>query len=289
MTHGCSSYRVVFKPLCRTVLAALVLSCMLSACGGPGRVAEAKERLAKAQAMFAERCKTAGVTVHRRVENVEGVFLMKVRPEEINRDEQYAMDDPYGRDFRGEAYIASLLRGFRQHGSSGATPAAGSPPRLGYRYVDVISPTDGQRYRHTGEVREVEETSSITMGGSGKKFKTTKFVVERAPVQGELPQYGVTFDDISTREERDYWIAGSSLKVVDLKTGEVIAERIGYMMDPGQGNNSGGRAPWLLAASNACPSFFRNPKLPASGPGSAGQRYQTLDFVESVLQPSKGE
>jgi hypothetical protein len=268
------------------LLAVLIVGATLSGCAGFGKAAQQKERLAKARAMFEERCKTSGVKVHRKVEGVEGVLLLKVRPEGINRGDQYAMDDPYGRDYGGEAYIASLLRGFHQHGSRG-TPAEGSPPRLGYDYVDVINPTDGQRYRHTGEVREVEATSSITMGRGGKKFKTTKFVVDNAPAQGDMPSYGVTFDDISTKEERDYWIAGSSLRVVDLKSSEVIAERIGYMMDPGQGNDSGGRAPWLLAASNACPSFFRNPKLPVIGPGFSAQTSQTLDFVESVLQPRR--
>ena len=99
------------------------------------------------------------------------------------------------------------------------------------------------------------------------------------------PRYGVTYDDISTREERDYWIAGSWLKVIDLKTNEVVAERIGYMMDRGQGNTSGGRAPWLLAADNACPSFFRNPNLPPNGHGSRAQSRQAQDFVEKTLKP----
>jgi hypothetical protein len=86
----------------------------------------------------------------------------------------------------------------------------------------------------------------------------------------------VTYDDISTREERDFWIAGSSLKVIDLQTNEVIAERIGYMMDRGQGNDSGGRAPWLFAADHACPMF-------APQHGAAFQTYQTRKFVEKVL------
>jgi hypothetical protein len=47
------------------VLAALLLTCTLSACGSLGQAAEAKERLSKAQAMFAERCKTAGEKIHR--------------------------------------------------------------------------------------------------------------------------------------------------------------------------------------------------------------------------------
>ena len=48
-------------------------------------------------------------------------------------------------------------------------------------------------------------------------------------------------------------------------------ERIGYMIDPGQGNNSGGRAPWLLAKQTGCPY-----------PPDFGQ---TRNFVEKTLKP----
>ncbi|MBK7022991.1 MAG: hypothetical protein IPH41_05590 [Sulfuritalea sp.] len=76
------------------------------------------------------------------------------------------------------------------------------------------------------------------------------------------------------------WIAGSSLKVIDLRTNEVMAERIGYMMDRGQGNTSGGRSPWLLAADNACPKF--GPEK-VGAPRSFHQPRQTRNFVEKVL------
>ena len=60
---------------------------------------------------------------------------------------------------------------------------------------------------------------------------------------------------IQTREDWDYWIAGSSLRLIDLQTNEVMAERIGYMGDWAQGSSAVGRSPWLLAANNACPEF----------------------------------
>jgi len=67
------------------------------------------------------------------------------------------------------------------------------------------------------------------------------------------------------------------LKVIDLQTNEVMAERIGYMMDRGQGNNSGGRSPWLLAERTACPEF------PKTSGGHPFKGYQTRNFVENVL------
>jgi hypothetical protein len=230
--------------------------------------------------MFAERCKKAGEFIHRTAENVEGVFLMKIRPKEINYGDQYKLDDPYGRDFGGDAYVRSFLRGFFEANyKKPDIPRLNSPPHLAYRYVEALDPKDGKRYRYTGSIKEVTHTTSILLGGDGKTtFKTKDFVLDKLPAPGDMPRYGVTYDDISTREERDYWIAGNSLKVIDLQTNDVMAERIGYMMDRGQGNRSGGRSPWLFAADNACPEF-------APRHGSTAQPLQTENFVEKVLKP----
>ena len=236
-----------------------------------------RARLAKAEAMFQERCKKSGEFIHRTAENVEGILLMKLRPNEINRGDQYKMDDPYGRDLGGEGYIQSFVRGFE---TRQAQFSPGSPTRLGYLYVDILDPSDGKRWRHTGRIEEPWQTNKHFLKGY------TRFVLDKVPGPDPAPRYGVTYDDISTREERDYWIAGSSLKVIDLKTNEMMAERIGYMMDRGQGNTSGGRAPWLLAADHACPSYQRNPNNPISpGHGASAQQIQTEDFVEKILKP----
>jgi hypothetical protein len=251
----------------------LGLSLVVSACGaGTPRLSE---RQIKAQAMFAERCKAAGEKVQKTVENVEGVYLMKIRPRGINYGDQFKLDDPYGRDLGGKGYIQTFVRGSYQAETSG-TPSPGSPPRLGYLYVEALDPQDGQRYRYTGRIEEPWQTNRAYLKGY------TRFVLDKVAASGSTLRYGVTYDDISTREEREYWIAGSSLKVIDLQTREVIAERVGYMMDWAQGSNSGGRSPWLLAANTACPKF-------ADRHAASAQVYQTLDFVEKVLKPSHSE
>ena len=228
-----------------------------------------------AEAMFQERCKKAGEFIYRTAENVEGVFLLKLRPKGVNYGDQYRMDDPYGSDLIGEGYIEAFLWKRDAKGLFNTITAGG------YGYVDAIDPQDGKRYRYTGSIKEVTRTTSITMGGDGRtQFKTKAFILDKVPAPDPAPRYGVTYDDISTREERNYWIAGSSLKVIDLKTNEVMAERIGYMMDRGQGNKSGGRSPWLLAANNACPRF--GPEK-VSVPRSVNQLHQTRNFVEKVL------
>ena len=272
----------------RTTIFALALAALLSTTAATvsAQTADPKARLQTAEKMFAERCKKAGEFIHRTAEGVEGVFLMKIRPEGMNFGDQYRMDDPYGRDFGGDAYIKSFLAGFFEANYRRPdVPKQDAPPHVAYSYVEALDPQDGKRYRYTGSMKVVgkKDASAINVRveisrNPNYDLNIYAFVLDRVSAPGPMPRYGVTYDDISTREDRDYWIAGSSLKVIDLKTNEVMAERIGYMMDRGQGNTSGGRAPWLRAANNACPKF------PTSG-GHAYQTDQTHDFVAKILIP----
>jgi hypothetical protein len=247
-----------------------------------------KARLAKAEAMFQERCKKSGEFIYRTAENVEGILLMKLRPDKINfghsKEQQFRLDDPYGADVTGSGYFTVFLQGKDAKGSLVEQGAATN----GYRYVEAIDPKDGKRYRYTGAIRAVGKMDSTAYNVQVELKRNPDFdlniyafVLDKSPATGTPPRYGVTYDDLSTREEREYWIAGSSLKVIDLKTNEVMAERIGYMWDPGQGNNSGGRSPWLLAGFTACPAF---PKTPGGHPFKG---YQTRNFVERVLHISQ--
>ena len=240
--------------------------------------------------MFAERCKKSGVFIHRTAENVEGIFLMKLRPNGTNYGGQYLMDDPYGSDSGGETYVKVFFTEFYRVPDR---PPPGWERRLGYRYVEAIDPKDGQRYRYTGSVQVVGRKDPTSVNHKlalardpNFDLNNYAFVLDKVPAPGPLPRYGVTYDDLSTREERDYWIAGSSLRVIDLQTNEVMAERIGYMMDRGQGSTGGGRSPWLFAADTACPDFRRFPRNVSDIPGSSAQARQAQDFVEKVLAPS---
>ncbi len=267
------------QQLATALLAAMTLAA--SAQTPPGKE-DPKARLATAEAMFAERCKKAGVFIHRTADNVEGVFLMKIRPTDINYGDQYKLDDPYGNDSGDDSYLKTFFSGFHRVPKNPAFSL-----RLGYRYVEALDPKDGKRYRYTGSRKAVGKQDSTAPNTKVELQRNPNydlniyaFVLDEIPAPGPMPRYGVTYDDISTREERDYWIAGSSLKVIDLQTNEVMAERIGYMMDRGQGNRGGGRSPWLFAKNNACPQF------PAAPDGHVVQANQTRDFVVKTLKPS---
>ncbi|WP_372166019.1 hypothetical protein [Xanthomonas axonopodis] len=244
-----------------------------------------KERQRIAAEMFRERCKKAGVFIHRTVEDVEGIFVMKMRPDGINYGDQYKLDDPYGRDVSGKGYVELFLKDFYEAWTK--ITSGQNPPtdRNGYEYVEAVDPADGVRYRYNGSVKAVRKMKIDAPNVQLELKRNPDFdlniyayVLDRVPAKGPAPRYGVTYDDISTKEERDYWIAGSSLKVVDLQTNEVMAERIGYMVDWAQGISLGGRSPWLLAANNACPEF-------APIHGSTVQTSQTVRFVNKSLKP----
>lgn len=242
----------------------------------------AKARQETAMRMWKERCETkAGIKIYRTVENVDGIFLMKIRPGGVpNYGDQFKLDDPYGSDSTDDRYILNFLKGF-YHQQPDVKVTPGNPPRAGFSYVEAVDPNDGQRYRYTGRIEEPWQTNKSYLKGY------TRFVFDKEPSSGPPPRYGVTYDDISTHEEREYWIAGSSLRVIDLVTNEVIAERIGYMVDWAQGSTAGFRSPWLFAADNACPDFNSDNLRRVPGPGSSAQASQTIVFVEKVLKPSK--
>lgn len=268
----------------KLVYAALVLTLFIAPVA-PGiyRAFEYQNRVETARAMFAERCKKSGEFIRRTVDYVDGIYLLKVRPDDMNYGEQFKLDDPYGRDLAGDGYIRSFLRGSHNDGKPTSGRPTGVPLREGYSFVEAEDRKSGKRFRYTGRVEEPWRTDKSYLPGY------TRFAMNSAPAAGAVPRYAVTYDDISTHEEREYWIAGSSLKVIDLDSKEVIAERIGYMVDWAQGSQAGHRSPWLFAADNACPDFLRNFAVQhdKTGPAFPSQIYQTLDFVQKVLKPAK--
>lgn len=223
---------------------------------------EAKSKLTAAMALFNERCKSAGEKITRTVEDVEGVVWMRWREKYTNEDnfaDQWKLNDPYGNDCGGADCIEGLLRV-----TVGASlrPDETKRHESGYRFVETVDPRDGKRYRYTASLEQSWNQEAIDRhkrekGGDLPSY-SYQFKTRRIPIEAFTARYGVSWDDISTREDRQHWIASSSLKVVDLRNNEVIAERIGYMVDQGQGSQVGFRSPWLFAQYTACPAFDRS-------------------------------
>ncbi len=83
-----------------------------------------------------------------------------------------------------------------------------------------------------------------------------KYEYQGEPITQIQSEYGYHSEDISTKEDRDLWVAGSRLQVIHLKTGEVVAERVGYLFE-----NTFGGSQYLPAWKNArqyCPGGADN-------------------------------
>jgi len=192
--EGCRMSRTLIQRIATTLLPFVLAAC--AATGGaqntPTRE-DGRARLAKAEAMFAERCKKSGEFIHRTAQNVEGVFVMKIRPKGINYGDQFALTDPYGNDSEGDSYIKSFLKGYHPRS---LRPVPGAPPRLGYHYVEALDAKDGKRYRYTGSRKVVGR-----MDASAPNVKVDlardpnfdlniyAFTLDRIPAPGPAPRY----------------------------------------------------------------------------------------------------
>jgi hypothetical protein len=243
----------------------------------------AKARLEAAMARFDERCKTAGEKITRTADNVDGVVWMKWREKISNADnfaDQWKLNDPYGQDCGAEDCIGNLLRVTK---GAALNPEEAKRHATGYSFVETTDPR-GQRYRYTahlehGWTKEQVDDHKRNTGNDVPAF-SNHFALARVPIENFRARYGITWDDISDREDREHWIAGGALKVVDLQTNEMLAERVGYMVDRGQGSQAGGRSPWAFARDYSCPAFR------TSADGRAYFDPVSAQFAQRVLRPT---
>lgn len=241
-----------------------------------------REKLAKAQAVFAERCKTAGVVIHRTVRDVEGIELTKIRPKLEYADRRYFDPMFEGAAMAGEAggtdYIKQfLMYEYRTTFAPQTRGQLGPPtatqrhqllaPTSGYRFVEFVE-ADGTRYRYS---------PTWTPGQSNWVDGQHK----REPVKASNTRYALDYQDIVDPADRAYWVAGTKLRVIDKQNGEVVAEFTKFVIDPGFGTASTGRWPWQDSStrgSTACPSDVSEPLGNSS-------RY----FLDTVLIPKQGD
>jgi len=247
---------------------------------------ESNTKLDEAMALFKKRCESAGEKIVRTVENVDGVVWMKWREPISNADnfaDQFKLNDPYGQDCGAEDCIARLLRVTE---GAALNQEAAIRHRVGYRFVETVDPKDGQRYRYRAVIKPTHKRAPeqiaeyIKNTGRDPGPDVFDFALERQPVVEFAALFGITWDDISTREDREHWIAGGALKVIDLQTNAAIAERIGYMIDQGQGSQAGFRSPWLFAQQTACVAF---PSIAPADPRQRRSGAETRDFSFKVL------
>ncbi len=283
--------------------AALLASATMTACAQAPQTAErqvaereaTQARMTDGKALFEEKCaNVAGEKIYRKVENVEGLLLMKVRPpagdaQWSNRDwpgaafARESTGDEYITTFLGFEYGGSVLGGgfepvrpdYRGHVSTDRRPG-GLP---GYRWVEVIDERDGKRYRITGSTKVVGNKDTTAKGvqmamqkDANYDLKIYRWSLDKSVSTSPSPRYGVTYEDHVIPEERYLGVASSTVKVIDLETEEVLGELIRYAWSPGAPSRVN-PSPWLTAYK--CPGHAR------------GANVATRKFVDQILIPAK--
>lgn len=230
----------------------------------------------KAQALYEEKCRTvAGEKIYRTVPDVEGIVLLKVRPQAGPREQADLMwpGAAFALEATGDEFISTFL-GYEQ--SSRQVPVTpeyrgyinsrfvpDNPSNLpGYRYVDVVDEKSGKRYRYA-LAKKPRPTSQIGW---------VDVVLDKALAPDPAPRYGVTFEDHVIPEERAMGLASSTVKVIDLQTNEVLGEMLRYARGAIKAS-SANPTPWLSAYK--CPGH------------PVGAEAATRKFADQILIPAK--
>jgi hypothetical protein len=265
-------------------IASVVLA-IAGAVGVPEAIAQPVDVAPTAKDLYRQRCNTiAGQKIYRKVKDVEGVLLLKIRPQASGSQ----LADPmwpgaaFALEAAGDGYIHSFL-GFEYQALHGLTRKPVEVTQMsrgyistdrreggipGYKYVDVPSPHDGKRIRYTGRWEEPWQHDRSYLKGY------IKFFLDSAPAVEPAPRYAVSYEDHIIPEERINWIASSTVKVYDMQTKEVLGELIRYAW-AGGGPTASSPAPWLRA--RVCPGH------------AIGSNAATRKFVDQVLIPKQGQ
>ncbi len=263
------------------VWALLTLTLAIAGCNREEAAHE--ERLAKAKAIFAERCKTAGVVIKRTVKDVDGIELTKIRPKLDYADRRYF--DPMfegaamAGEVYGEDYIKQfLMYEFRSPDQPGVRGALGpitnekrrtrKDPMKGYDFVEYVDTAEKKRYRCTPDW-SLDHPNWVDGQHRCEAVNQSK------------ARYALDYEDLVDPADRAYWVAGTKLRVIDKQSTEVIAELTRFVIDPGFGASQTGRWPWSHA------SMRRDQQCPSN----VGQRAHNDSryFVDTVLIPKQGD
>lgn len=208
--------------------------------------AEWRKRYEPAKARFDRLCQNAGEKIYRTADNVDGILLLKVRGDDEKyqsnrynpRKDQMWEDAAIESEAAGENYIERFL------------------PRLSmapYDFADVIQ-KDGSVIRYS------------------MRRKEHSWIMDKQPNPHSRARYAVTYENDISWENRKHWIAGTTIKIIDTKTNELMAEKTMYAFVPELGYSK----------------FEQNPNPWGRGmrcPDENSYEQKTVIFVSKVLIP----
>jgi hypothetical protein len=228
-----------------------------------------------AAAHFQKRCsENAGEHISRVIERVDGLFIAKprIRADENSLRDQFWMGDPYGySDYEADHPADTYL-----YDRSGETITSKRiTPIKGFKFVEMANPAYSPG---SSTAKYLRYSLKVVAAREGDNIVTRPRPVPEA-VDTLKSRFAITWADISTREDREFWIAGGSLKIIDLRTNETVAERIGYVVDPYLGRSRHGRVIWLHV--NHVPGVFC--------PAFETDFHKNKEFIAKVLHSSRGD
>jgi hypothetical protein len=203
---------------------------------------------------FEQLCRErAGDKIFRTVDDVEGVLQMKLREPDQDRQwaDQFGMVDPWAQAFGDQAYINGWL----------------SKRGQGYWFIEQVPAVHGEPH-----LRTFLQPTGKTVGEKypyGDHNSDPELVLATARDQTRLARYGYTTVDLTTHEMRARWMGGGTLRIVDLDTMEILAERTGFYRAMGPQVKLAWT--WRLPCPASSSGIVKSPSLPA--------------FVMAVLKP----
>jgi len=224
--------------------------------------AEYKKTYPPAYALFKARCMMAGEKIYKTVENVEGILLLNLR-----RAGRYDYRNPYWpdaglpREHTGDNYIRDFLD--LEHRTTLQSVRHFSPQMdlnrdikfLGYSYVDVMEGEKFVRYRYKEK-------------GHGE-------LLRESISSAELARYGVSFTNDVIPEDREHWVAGTTVTILDTLHQEILAEKTWYSFAITRAIEPNDMHSWSEA--RVCPEIPRSEEV----------SHQTRKFVDQVLKPKQ--
>ncbi len=224
-------------------------------------------------------CKAeAGEFIYKTVPKVTAIYQIRPRAKEPGRaySDRYVMEDPYGY-IEAEAGTLGHIPwfvtgpGWRSRKSPGSYPVFESPalendiPRMQEKYYAASLFQAGPPGKPYLRFSEYDKLSWKTM-----RMDYTDKLQSR---------YGWTWRGIRRPHDREVGVAGGELAVVDLKTGEILGLRRGFIL----GSIEAGK-PVNWFHGNVCPEYALMP-----GIGKIRNRNKDMDFslwfIDKVLQP----
>ncbi|UOO91155.1 hypothetical protein LVJ82_09415 [Vitreoscilla massiliensis] len=232
-----------------------------------------KEKYLAAKAVFDERCKNAGFKVYRTVENVEGVTLLNVWPDEKQYENQMWEYAGLPKAFGGEEYFQGFLawrvwdltsNHFKNQGFVSSRPIVFKEKHMGrykningYQFVDLFKNNEYYRYQPTDLFDIPNSINDIP----------SKVVTKPS-------RYTIGFENPISVTDRNLWIATTKAIIKDSQTGELLAEAEWHTFHGAQGKIIySGTGIWDRASM--CPR------------DAIAQFYPIQSFALSVLKPKQ--